>query len=578
MPIPEAELAAKRDLVKRGQAHRKFRKDPADPPADRPDRPTGGRRHRLPVSHPHVDKRRKREPDSPVDTTAPTPDTREVVPRPTSPMERRLASCTVNLEQWYTPEATHELETGTASDAGRPGDPPVGGERTEAPQGRTRRPEGMPEAQEGPGTYQPAPVEDDQLVGGQDGQELGMEIDVNLGDEYEDLNADTNQWDVKTDSPHPHSPTAADALDYCVLGQEPPPGAPFDVLREVPSTQPETPSTTKGASARRHRSRSRRQATERTRSAQPPTALTPPTSTASAPILTLTEQGYAAGRGILRLRAPPKLARTPAPRRRPPPCGNLPEPQWVIPVVPTPVVTYRALTPEPENRLPETPEQFADGDEDLRPLEGRWVDIVDREIQEGTAVISTAPEVTWAVGAPTVAASTVTTVVTMALNAPTTVTEVSQVGIRSDSPTVIASTPGASQPESGLAPIAPVGSTSGPLAAVAAPPLLSATPSQTDLRPVLRFSDIAYAVRLSQAGQTEQVADSLLDNFETRRTREELIFAIRAMSALLRDVGAFLRERVVGARLVHEPLQSVHNDLVGALDRFMGDDDHHHPA
>jgi len=102
--------------------------------------------------------------------------------------------------------------------------------------------------------------------------------------------------------------------------------------------------------------------------------------------------------------------------------------------------------------------------------------------------------------------------------------------------------------------------------------------SQTDLRPVLRFSDIAYAVRLAQAGQADQVADSLPINFQTGTTREELIFAIRAMTALLRDVGAFLRERVVGGRLVDEPLQSVHNDLVSALDRFMGDDDHHHPA
>ena len=32
VPIPEAELAAKRELIKRGQAHRKFRQDPADKP------------------------------------------------------------------------------------------------------------------------------------------------------------------------------------------------------------------------------------------------------------------------------------------------------------------------------------------------------------------------------------------------------------------------------------------------------------------------------------------------------------------------------------------------------------------
>jgi len=85
-------------------------------------------------------------------------------------------------------------------------------------------------------------------------------------------------------------------------------------------------------------------------------------------------------------------------------------------------------------------------------------------------------------------------------------------------------------------------------------------------------------VRLARAGQVEQIADSLLTNFQTSRTREELVFAIRAMTALLRDVGAFLRERIVGARLVHEPLQSVRDDLVGALDRFMGDDDHHQSA
>jgi len=115
----------------------------------------------------------------------------------------------------------------------------------------------MPEAMEGPGAYQPAPVEDDQLLGGHDDQGLGVEVDVDLEVEYEDLNVDSNTWDVRTDSPMPHSPIAADALDYCVLGEEPPPEAQFDVLREVPSTQPQTPPTAKGASARHHRSRSR---------------------------------------------------------------------------------------------------------------------------------------------------------------------------------------------------------------------------------------------------------------------------------------------------------------------------------
>jgi len=229
--------------------------------------------------------------------------------------------------------------------------------------------------------------------------------------------------------------------------------------------------------------------------------------------------------------------------------------------------------------MPETPEVFQNTDEDLRPLaSGSWVDIVDREVREGTAVVSSAPPATWAIGAPIVAATISTTTATMVVSAsiPTTVLEVMEE--TSDSPTVIASTPGASQPESGVASTTPIGPVSGPLKTTAAPPPLTVSASQTDLRPVLRYSDIAYAVRLSHAGQAEQIADSLLVNFQTGRTREELIFAIRAMTALLRDVGAFLRERIVGGRLVHEPLQSVHNDLVGALDRFMGDDDHHHPA
>jgi len=228
--------------------------------------------------------RRKREPEMPADDTATPPDTRSVVRRPRSPSERRLASCMVDLEKWYTPEATHVLETGTASDTGRPSDPPSEEGATGAPPAKARRPEGMPEATEGPGTYQPVPVEDDQLLGGHDDLGLAVEVDVDLEVECEDLNADMVTWNVQTDSPEPHSPNAADALDCCILGIEPPPEASFDVLREVPSTQPETPPTAKGASARRQQSRSKRQATEKSLSARPSsTATAPPTTTAFAP-------------------------------------------------------------------------------------------------------------------------------------------------------------------------------------------------------------------------------------------------------------------------------------------------------
>jgi len=275
------------------------------------------------------------------------------------------------------------------------------------------------------------------------------------------------------------------------------------------------------------------------------------------------------------LASTPKLGRTPASRRRPPPCADFPEPQLAIRVPTPPPVQYRAATPENVNRMPETQDVFQDADEDLRPLASEsYVDIVDSEVREGTAVTSSALPVTWAIGAPMVAAtiSTTTATTVVGVSIPTTVLEI--IGESSDSPTVIASTPDASQPESVAASTASAGPTSGPIATVTAPPLLTASVSQTDTR----YSDIAYAVRLSQAGQTERVADSLLANFQTGCTREELIFAIRAMTALLRDVGAFFWERIVGERLVDELLQSIHNDLVGALDRFMGDDDHHHPA
>jgi len=95
IPIPEADLAAKRDLVKRGQNQRKFRKDPANPPMNRPDRPPT-RRHRITgLEMRSVVMRRKREQAAAEDTATP-PDTRSVVRWPRSPSERRLASCTVD--------------------------------------------------------------------------------------------------------------------------------------------------------------------------------------------------------------------------------------------------------------------------------------------------------------------------------------------------------------------------------------------------------------------------------------------------------------------------------------------------
>jgi len=166
----------------------------------------------------------------------------------------------------------------------------------------------MPEATKGVATYKPAPVEDDQLLGAHDDIGLGTEVDVDLEIEYEDLNVDSNTWDVRTDSPEPHSPKDADALDCCILGIEPPADASFDVLREVPSTQPQMPPRAAGMSSRQMCARSRKRGTARPLPASTSsTAMVPPTPAASLPLTTGSEHNYSVGRGILHLRAPPSL-------------------------------------------------------------------------------------------------------------------------------------------------------------------------------------------------------------------------------------------------------------------------------
>ena len=136
-------MAAKRDLVKKGQAHRKFRKDPADHPTDGQDRPPRDRPLRVTGLRMRADTERRKREQSAASGTAKLPDdTRSVVRRLRSLSERRVTSCTVdlgavryalppsraserrlaaahaeNFGEWYTPEATHVLEPGTASDA-----------------------------------------------------------------------------------------------------------------------------------------------------------------------------------------------------------------------------------------------------------------------------------------------------------------------------------------------------------------------------------------------------------------------------------------------------------------------------
>jgi len=193
---------------------------------------------------------------------------------------------------------------------------------------------------------------------------------------------------------------------------------------------------------------------------------------------------------------------------------------------------------------------------------------MDQEERSGTAVTSAASTVSWVVDAP-VAASLVfpTIVTTSATSAPIPIPVLDIAGERTVSPTVIASTPDTSQPETAVATVVLAGTTSAPA--------VTASTSQMDSHHVLRFSDIAFAVRLSRGGQADLVADSLMIGFRNECTRPQIIFAVHAMYALLRDVGSFLCEFVVLARLSTEPAQGVLDDLAGLVDQFMGDNEHH---
>ena len=103
------------------------------------------------------------------------------------------------------------------------------------------------------------------------------------------------------------------------------------------------------------------------------------------------------------------------------------------------------------------------------------------------------------------------------------------------------------------------------------PPTTSA--SRTDCRPILRLADIAYLVRVTQVGQAGHIADTLLRRFQTTRT-----LIIQSMSAMLHDVGSFLRERVVLTQLSDEPLEELLNDITRLLAHYMASEASQRPA
>ena len=202
VPIPEAELAAKRRLIRQGQAHQKCRTDPADPPRS-DDRPPYART----AQHSKIGR--------PASRRAGRTDMTDQTPAPSTSRPRRQHSrstrraATVRLgEEWYAPQTTStatEAGDGAAKDAEK-GTPLFRMELSQDPPAKVPRPEEASDSGPALAPYRPPPVEDDDLDGGMDSHGMAPELVVDLEEELEDLNADLLTTDHQSDSPHPSSP------------------------------------------------------------------------------------------------------------------------------------------------------------------------------------------------------------------------------------------------------------------------------------------------------------------------------------------------------------------------------------
>jgi len=240
-------------------------------------------------------------------------------------------------------------------------------------------------------------VEEDHEGVGWDESGMAPEVEGRAEEEMEDLNVQPVGMDVHSDSPIPMSPRQAASLDRAVeeaIFNNQEPDSITSVLVEVPSTQPAIspppmqtePSLPRrvvvralsaGGRGARPKVRDSKKPGQHTPTGVPPLDFLPPTTESFSAFTGAT------GRGILRLRAPPKVARVPAPRRRPPPCSLLPRPAFTIRVSPPPTVEFTAPTPPIlEDSQPFTPSldssRFQDVDEPT-PLTGTWAEIMERE-------------------------------------------------------------------------------------------------------------------------------------------------------------------------------------------------------
>ena len=154
---------------------------------------------------------------------------------------------------------------------------------------------------------------------GWDESGMAPEVETRVEEEMEDLNVQPVGMDVHSDSPIPTSPREADRLDRAVEEMNQEPDSIISILVEVPSTQPAiSPPPTqvetspprrvvmrapngRGRGAR-PKERKPKESGQHTPPSVPPLDFPPPTTESFSAFTKAT------GRGILRLRAPPKVA------------------------------------------------------------------------------------------------------------------------------------------------------------------------------------------------------------------------------------------------------------------------------
>jgi len=278
------------------------------------------------------------------------------------------------------------------------------------------------------------------------------------------------------------------------------------------------------------------------------------------------------GRGILRLKAPPKVGRDLAPERQPPPVADLPLPQWAIYVPPPPTVEYRAATPPLEDsQLFASQLEFSqvpDLDEDYRPLTRSWGDIVEREEQAASAAaavsaaLATLPEPVAAINA---TASEIPTppVITTVLAVTVTVAPMPIASLLLGRSTTAASTTTVLATVTG--PTAGVFSSLAEEVSVAAVSSAADTSAEPDTRRLLNDQDITYAVRLAPAPDAAVTTDALMTSFRTTMTREQLSHIIQLLFDVQRDTSVFLTKRITVSRLTDQSSDEILDEILCLL-------------